>query len=112
MARPIIDKQELRLHNIKVRVNEEEYLKIKNKAQQSNRSVSSYSREVLLKGVVTQVDKTKPQLLSALGHIGNNINQIALKVNQSGGLRLNAREYRIIEEARNILRQIAKDIVK
>ena len=95
-----------------ITINEEEYLKIKSKAQQSNRSVSSYSREVLLKGAVTQVDKTKPQLLASLGHVGNNLNQIALKVNQSGSLRLNAREYRIIEEIRNLLRQIAKDIVK
>ena len=111
MARPKKN-SELRSHKIGVRVSEEDYARIKKKAQQANKTISSYSRESLIKGEVIQVDKTKPQLLASLGRVGNNINQIALKVNQTGGIRLNEREYRIIEEMRNLLKQIADDIVK
>jgi len=110
MARPTKDRKELKSHYIKSRVTEDEYLKIKDKAAQANKSLSTFSREMLLKGMVVQTDRTMPQLLAHLGRVGNNVNQIALKVNQQGGVRLNAREYRIIEEMRDLLRQISEEL--
>ena len=112
MARPIKNKEDLLSTYIKIRLTEKENKIIEQKAKQSNRTVSSYGREVLFNGVVMQIDKTKPKLLAELGRVGNNVNQITQKINSAGGVKLNAREYRIIEEMRDLLKQIANDIVK
>ena len=112
MARPKKEKKDLLSRYLKIRVTADEFINIHNKAKQANKSVSLYSREVLLKGVVIQTDRTKPQLLAHLGRVGNNVNQIAKNSNSAGGIRLNAREYRIIEETRDLLKQIAEDVAK
>jgi len=112
MGRPTKQDKELRSRNMKYRVTEREYEKIKKKAEHANKSVSAYSREMLLKGVVVQTNTKTPRLLSHLGRVGNNLNQIAIRVNKAGSIRLNMREFRIIEEMRNLLRQIADEIAK
>ena len=112
MARPTKEKQDLRTRYISIRLTEDEYAKIKKKAQQSNREISTYSRETLLKGVVVQKDLITPQLLSSLGRVGNNVNQIAQRVNHAGNIRLTEIESGIIEDIRNLLRQIAEEISK
>jgi len=60
---------------------------------------------------IVQTNTQTPKLLSHLGRVGNNLNQIAIRVNKAGSIRLNMREFRIIEEMRNLLKEISQKVV-
>lgn len=113
MARPIKIVDEALTEVIVTRVTATERQQIEKKASNANLNVSAFVRASLLKSKVMPIDKIKPQLLAELGRVGNNVNQIAHKANAQGqGVRLNAREYRIIEEMRDLLRQISDSFVQ
>jgi hypothetical protein len=113
MARPVKTIDEALTEVIVTRVTVSERQQIEKRALNANLTVSAFVRKSALKGTVLPVDKIRPQLLAELGRVGNNINQIAHKANATGkGIRLNAREYKIIEEMREILRQVSESFVK
>lgn len=67
---------------ITIRLTEDEYEKIKRKAEKINVSVSEYVRNFLSKKEVKIVDKTSlRELIYQLQRIGVNINQMVKKVN-------------------------------
>ena len=63
---------------------EEERDIIKERAREVNMNLGEYARRMLIEGQVTVVDLAPIKELSGeLGRIGNNINQIARKANQT-----------------------------
>ena len=70
-------------------VTEEEKQGIQEKAERiTGGNAGEYARQILLNGQVTNIDMSPLKELSGeLGRIGNNINQIARKANQSNEIK-------------------------
>lgn len=79
------DGENVRNIELKMRLNEKEFSKIKAKMEKSQeRIMAKFCREILLKTNDTSPGQTKLQtteILYALSKIGNNINQIARRLN-------------------------------
>lgn len=83
MARPTLDPLESKLERIAFRVTPDQYADIIGKADKCGMSLSGYARGIVLNGKVNiRTGRTNDgAVLSALGHIGNNINQMAKALN-------------------------------
>jgi len=73
---------------------EEEYELLKNKADKSNKNMSEYIRSIILYGassrsVVKYSKEDSENIRYELNRIGNNINQIAYRVNGKGKVNVN-----------------------
>jgi uncharacterized coiled-coil DUF342 family protein len=69
-------------HAFTVRVTADRADEIKNKANKMNLTVSDYLEQSEKKNTFIEPDPNKIKILSELGKIGSNLNQIAKKVNQ------------------------------
>ena len=76
----------IRKHPIQIYLSDDEYLILIEKYKQSNmKSISSYIRHLIIYGFVFDVDYTDLREYNvALSRIGNNLNQIAKRANESG----------------------------
>ena len=106
---------ENRKRNIQIKfwVNEDEYKKIIEKVRLSNMQIGRYIRNASLKKEIIMYDLTSIFELSAqISKIGNNINQIAKKLNQGG--RMSSSElsylYSSMENINNVLFDIYNDV--
>lgn len=80
------DGENFRNIELKIRLNEKEFLKIKSKLDKSQEKIlAKFCREILLlktDGVsISQSKNQTTEILYALSKIGNNINQIARRLN-------------------------------
>ena len=73
---------------IKFKVNDDEYKKIIEKSRLSGgTSRSRFIRQMILEGmVIVFSDEKLNKLISLVGNIANNINQIAVRVNSTGNI--------------------------
>jgi hypothetical protein len=85
MARPRLAESELR-ENFTVRLSAAEREQVEEKARLLNLTPSDYARACLVQGTVKIVreDGHDPEKVRALLAIGNNLNQIARRLNASG----------------------------
>jgi hypothetical protein len=99
-----------RTRKITVHVSPEEAKQIKDKADLMHLSVSSFMREAAIKTRMVAPDPSGPRLLSEIGKIGSNLNQIAKKVNQSGTLSMEEKNglKRIFERFNEVKRMVKK----
>lgn len=76
----------IRKHPIQIYLSDDEYLILVEKHKQSNmKSISSYIRHLIIYGFVFDVDYSDLREYNvALSRIGNNLNQIAKRANESG----------------------------
>lgn len=83
------EKEKKKRFQVNFRLNEEEANALETKANLSGLSITAYAKKQALEGkVITsgiKPDEVK-EIISALGHIGGNINQIAKIANQGGDL--------------------------
>lgn len=94
-------------------VDEDENRKINEKARLSKMKIGRYMRNAALKKEVIIYDLTSIFELSAqISRIGNNINQIAKKLNQGG--RISSSEinylYSSLENINNVIMEIYNDV--
>lgn len=76
----------LRTKQMNIRVTDEEYEKISDRAEYCNLSVSDYVRKQAVDGAIIKMETVDIKELSTeLNKIGVNINQIAKHVNEKGG---------------------------
>jgi hypothetical protein len=106
---------ENRKRNIQIKfwVNEDEYKKVIEKVRLSKMQIGRYLRNASLKKEIVIYDLTSIFELSAqVSKIGNNINQIAKKLNQGG--RISGSElsylYSSLENINNVLMDIYNDV--
>ena len=92
MTRPRTDKEIRKDRRINVRFTEAEFVCISENAAVAGMSVSSYLREMALRGktdvhyhLSPHIDDLKP-LLSEIGKVGSNLNQIARFLNSGGAM--------------------------
>ena len=73
---------------IKFKVNDEEYEQIMQKFRLSGgKSRSRFIRQMILEGMVISFsDEKMNRLLSLIGNVANNINQIAVRANSTGNV--------------------------
>ncbi len=92
---------------ISVRINQQEYDMILEKMKSvGTNDKSAYMRKMLIDGYVISYDfKEVRQLLSELGRIGNNINQIARHANQNNAISQDA-----VEETHQLMKEIKHEV--
>ena len=75
-------------HVITFKVSDEEFEKIEDKFKLSGgKSMSRFIRQMILEGmVIVFSDEKLNKLISLVGNIANNINQIAVRVNSTGNI--------------------------
>jgi len=85
MGRPRLAENAIR-ENFTVRLTAAERARVEEKARQLNLSPSDYARACLVRGTVrvVQEDGFDPELVRGLLAIGNNLNQIAHRLNATG----------------------------
>ena len=66
---------------LRIRLTDDEYNLLKQKAEQANKTMSEFIREYIVTGKVKSKCKQLPSLILHLSKIGNNINQIAKNLN-------------------------------
>lgn len=92
---------------IKTNIPEEDYKKIQEKAKAAGMKLSGYLKSVLMENnLMTKPKKFKqadPNLLYELNRLGNNLNQIAKKVNINKEI-----DFSIFEKLENIEKEIIK----
>lgn len=83
MARPLLPKEDRRSRYIGFRANSEEYNKLEQLAESTGKPVGELIREKLFKGrfPAPKLAKLDAIVYGELKRIGNNVNQIARKVN-------------------------------
>lgn len=94
-------------------VNEYENRKINEKAKLSNMKIGRYIRNAALRKEITIYDLTSIFELSAqISRIGNNINQIAKKLNQGGRISIGEISYLYssLENINKVLLEIYNDV--
>lgn len=103
---------------IGVRVYDLEEIEIKLKAEEAGLSVPSYIRQTVLENIaVTKTRKSPPPLdvrlfssaLGQLGKIGNNLNQIAKRLNEGGGVGID-RIFTALEQLHFSMNELLKAI--
>lgn len=92
-----------RTEKIEFRVSENEKEQITQRAKEGNLSLSKYCRQVSMNRQLKLKDADR-QLLIELGRIGNNLNQVAKQLNQTG--KTNESINPILEGIKIILKQI------
>lgn len=82
-GRPVVGKEKIRFKTIGVRVNQNEWDTLSQKAQEMNMSPARFLRECALKKrlPLPPVPELNRKAYANLMHIGNNINQLARSVN-------------------------------
>ena len=98
-----------------VRLSEVEYAEAKEKAERQNVSLPTYFREAVLSKVETKGRpaprsfdvKLLSMTIGALGKIGNNLNQIAHRLNEGGGVGLE-RLASVFEQLEITMKEIVK----
>lgn len=82
-GRPVVGKEKIRFKTIGVRVNQNEWDTLNQKAQEMNMSPARFLRECALKKrlPLPPVPELNRKAYANLMHIGNNINQLARSVN-------------------------------
>lgn len=110
-----LNKGRRRKREIRFRVDEEEYKKVMEKIEFSNMDISRYMRNVALKKQIIIYDfKSLFELSAQISRVGNNINQIARRLNQGGTLQKNEGEtmVKFLENLNVILLDIYKETSK
>lgn len=103
-------KEEIKMARIEVRITINEQAKIKNKADELSLSVSAYMRKSALNQRI--IIKTDKEMVRQIRFIGNNINQIAHRLNINSDI-LNCFDvYAQMEEYKEILQLIIDNIRK
>ena len=100
---------------VKFRVTPDEHIKILEKAKLSNMQIGRYIRNSTLKRNIIVYDFTSIFELSAqVSRIGNNINQIARKLNQGGITNKSEVDFlkSSLKNINNVLMEIYKDFQK
>lgn len=80
--------EDKRIHNIKVRLNDEEYEFYKTKMERSGcRTISQFIRNCVINSYIFNIDTSMLiDIKKLVKSISNNINQIALRVNFQGSV--------------------------
>ena len=110
MARPRKKIEELRIHQITVRLSEAEKEYAIQQAKLANLSVATWMRKAAFSKRPLVLPKTSPihhDYYKQLTGIANNINQITKKLNQGRYTKI----FSEIEKANTLLRQIAKLLI-
>jgi len=103
-------KEEIKMARIEVRITINEQTKIKNKANELGLSVSAYMRKSALNQRI--IIKTDKEMVRQIQFIGNNINQIAHRLNINSDMLNYFDVYTQMEEYKEILQLIIDNIRK
>jgi len=103
-------KDEIKMARIEVRITINEQAKIKNKANELGLSVSAYMRRSALNQRI--IIKTDKEMVRQIRFIGNNINQIAHRLNINSNILNYFDVYTQMEEYKEILQLIIDNIRK
>jgi len=103
-------KDEIKMARIEVRITINEQTKIKNKANELGLSVSAYMRKSALNQRI--IIKTDKEMVRQIQFIGNNINQIAHRLNINSDMLNYFDVYTQMEEYKEILQLIIDNIRK
>lgn len=109
MARPRKEIEELRIHQVNIRLTDFEYLYAKEQSDLSGRTVAQWMRESAFskKPLKMKVNKMHRSYYIQLSQLGNNINQIAKKLNQGRYTKIHAE----ILEVKQLLQQINSKMI-
>ncbi|ADQ79725.1 mobilization protein [Paludibacter propionicigenes WB4] len=103
-------KEEIKMARIEVRITINEQTKIKNKANELGISVSAYMRKTALNHRI--IIKTDNEMIRQIRFIGNNINQIAHRLNINSDTLNYLDTYTQMEEYKQMLQLIIDKIRK
>ena len=103
-------KDEIKMARIEVRITINEQTKIKNKANELGLSVSAYMRKSALNQRI--IIKTDKEMVRQIQFIGNNINQIAHRLNINSDMLNYFDVYTQMEEYKEMLQLIIDKIRK
>ena len=113
MARPCKSVDEVKSKQITVKFNNNEYEDVCKKAKDAGKELAPYLREIALTGTIKPIDTISPEFLFQLGKLGNNINQIARRLNSNSyDVPLNEKESTYLEEIKELLKDIVYDMTK
>jgi hypothetical protein len=109
MARPRKDIEELRIHQVNIRLTDFEFLYAKEQSELSGRTVAQWMRDSAFskKPLKMRINKMHRSYYIQLAQLGNNINQIAKKLNQGKYTRIHAE----INQVKELLIEINKKIL-
>ena len=116
MKRKNLEKALVKSRHIDLRVDQKTYDTIASNAYSMDISVSEYIRQMLAKGKVVSKEyfvfnpDTLNRVLSHLGHIGGNLNQIAYHLNRGGPLTKEI-HHEVVKATSDIF-DIKKEIIK
>lgn len=68
---------------LKVRLDDDEYRKVKEISKANKKPIAALMRELILHSGAS-MRRVDPELIRAINYIGNNLNQIARRINSSG----------------------------
>lgn len=103
MGRPIKEKGKLST-SINLKLTEENYKSVKEKAGKLGMRATQYAREMTLKGCVkSRFTLEELDLMRKVSGMANNLNQIAKKANQEGFENASKLAYILILELKNLL---------
>ena len=103
-------KDEIKMARIEVRITINEQTKIKNKADELGLSVSAYMRKTALNQRI--IIKTDKEMVRQIQFIGNNINQIAHRLNTNSDMLSCFDVYTQMEKYKEMLQLIIDNIRK
>ncbi len=113
MARPCKSADEVKSKQITVKFNTNEYEDVCKKAKDSGKELAPFLREIALTGSIKPIDTISPEFLFHLGKLGNNVNQIARRLNSNSyDVPLNEKESMCLEEIKELLKDIVNDMTK
>jgi threonyl-tRNA synthetase len=102
-GRPAKEKEKLD-HSINLKLTEEDFASIQEKAAKLGMKATKYAREMVLKGKVkSRFTLEELDLMRKLSGMANNLNQIAKKANQAGFAKVAVEAIGLITRIKNIL---------